>query len=70
MPTVAANDRDWDAFADLLAEDVIYEGPQTRERFVMRVITSVSTRRVSMETGICESFGSWVKDDTRQAGSI
>lgn len=29
---VAANDRDWDAFAALLAEDVIYEGPQTRER--------------------------------------
>ena len=28
----AANDRDWDAFADLLAEDVTYEGPQTRER--------------------------------------
>ena len=28
----AANARDWDAFARLLAEDVIYEGPQTRER--------------------------------------
>jgi ketosteroid isomerase-like protein len=28
----AANARDWDAFAQLLAEDVIYEGPQTRER--------------------------------------
>lgn len=28
----AANNRDWDAFADLLAEDVVYEGPQTRER--------------------------------------
>jgi hypothetical protein len=29
---IAANDRDWDAFALLLDEDVIYEGPQTRER--------------------------------------
>ena len=28
----AANDRDWNAFADLLAEDVVYEGPQTGER--------------------------------------
>jgi hypothetical protein len=28
----AANDRDWDAFADLLADDVVYEGPETRER--------------------------------------
>jgi hypothetical protein len=28
----AANARDWSAFGDLLAEDVVYEGPQTRER--------------------------------------
>ncbi len=28
----AANDRDWTAFGDLLSEDVVYEGPQTRER--------------------------------------
>jgi hypothetical protein len=28
----AANDRDWDAFKRLLADDVVYEGPQTRER--------------------------------------
>ena len=28
----AANARDWGAFGDLLAEDVVYEGPQTRER--------------------------------------
>ncbi len=28
----AANDRDWNAFGGLLAEDVVYEGPQTRER--------------------------------------
>ena len=28
----AANARDWDAFAQLLADDVVYEGPQTRER--------------------------------------
>ena len=28
----AANDRDWVAFGDLLVEDVVYEGPQTRER--------------------------------------
>jgi len=28
----AANDRDWVAFGELLAEDVVYEGPQTRER--------------------------------------
>lgn len=28
----AANQRNWDAFAKLLAEDVVYEGPQTRER--------------------------------------
>ena len=28
----AANDREWGDFADLLAEDVVYEGPQTRER--------------------------------------
>jgi ketosteroid isomerase-like protein len=28
----AANARDWDAFAALLAEDVVYELPQTRER--------------------------------------
>jgi ketosteroid isomerase-like protein len=28
----AANRRDWNAFRDLLADDVVYEGPQTRER--------------------------------------
>jgi predicted ester cyclase len=28
----AANDRNWSAFADLVSEDVVYEGPQTRER--------------------------------------
>lgn len=28
----AAEARDWAAFGDLLAEDVVYEGPQTRER--------------------------------------
>lgn len=28
----AANERDWDAFGDLLSDDVVYEGPQTRER--------------------------------------
>jgi ketosteroid isomerase-like protein len=28
----AAERRDWPAFADLLAEDVVYELPQTRER--------------------------------------
>jgi SnoaL-like domain len=28
----AANNRDWVAFGDLLAADVVYEGPQTRER--------------------------------------
>lgn len=28
----AANDRDWDAFGALLADDVVYDLPQTRER--------------------------------------
>jgi predicted ester cyclase len=28
----AAEARDWDTFAGLVAEDVLYEGPQTRER--------------------------------------
>lgn len=28
----AANDRDWESFGELLAEHVVYEGPQTRER--------------------------------------
>jgi hypothetical protein len=28
----AAEARDWPAFGGLLAEDVVYEGPQTRER--------------------------------------
>jgi hypothetical protein len=28
----AANNRDWTAFGELLSEDVLYEGPQTRER--------------------------------------
>lgn len=28
----AAEARDWDAFGALLADDVVYEGPQTRER--------------------------------------
>jgi ketosteroid isomerase-like protein len=28
----AAEARDWAGFAGLLAEDVVYEGPQTRER--------------------------------------
>jgi hypothetical protein len=28
----AANDRDWDTFARLVADDVVYEAPQTRER--------------------------------------
>ena len=28
----AAEARDWDAFAGLVADDVVYEGPQARER--------------------------------------
>jgi hypothetical protein len=28
----AANDRNWEAFAKLLADDMVYEGRQTRER--------------------------------------
>ena len=28
----AAEARDWDAFAALMADDVVYEAPQTRER--------------------------------------
>ena len=28
----AANARDWDAFGALLADDVLYRGPQTREQ--------------------------------------
>ena len=28
----AAEDRDWDRFGALLADDVVYEAPQTRER--------------------------------------
>jgi hypothetical protein len=28
----AAEARDWDAFGKLLADDVVYQGPQTRER--------------------------------------
>jgi hypothetical protein len=28
----AAEARDWEAFGALLADDVVYEGPQTRER--------------------------------------
>ena len=28
----AANARDWETFGSLLADDVMYEGPQTRER--------------------------------------
>jgi ketosteroid isomerase-like protein len=28
----AAESRDWDALADLVAEQVVYEAPQTRER--------------------------------------
>lgn len=28
----AAEARDWTAFGELLADDVVYEGPQTRER--------------------------------------
>ncbi|PAZ13874.1 hypothetical protein CLM62_20485 [Streptomyces sp. SA15] len=31
-----AQARDWDAFADTLAEDVVYTLPQTRERIVGR----------------------------------
>ncbi len=29
---IAANDRKWNAFAKLLADGMVYEGPQTRER--------------------------------------
>jgi len=29
---IAADHREWSAFANLLADDVVYEGPQTRER--------------------------------------
>ena len=28
----AANAREWEAFGELLSADVVYEGPQTRER--------------------------------------
>jgi hypothetical protein len=28
----AAEDRDWDAFSTLVADDVVYRGPQTREQ--------------------------------------
>ena len=31
-----ANARDWTAFANLLAEDLVYEVPQTRERVTGR----------------------------------
>lgn len=33
----AAEERDWEAFAALVAEDVVYEAPQTRERVRGRI---------------------------------
>jgi ketosteroid isomerase-like protein len=34
----AAEARDWDTFAGLLAEQVVYKGPQTRERVQGRAV--------------------------------
>jgi SnoaL-like domain len=41
----AAEARDWDAFVKLLAVDVVYQGPQTRERVRGRAALLGSTSR-------------------------
>ena len=48
----AANDRDWVAFGDLVAEDVVYEGPQSRERVRGRANYVRFNTRVSRVIGI------------------
>lgn len=56
----AANARDWDAFAALLADDVVYELPQTRERIRGR------DRYVQFNT---EYPGDWTAGLERVVGS-
>jgi hypothetical protein len=65
----AANNREWGAFERLLADDVVYEGPQTRERVAVRPTTSGSTSRASRAIGICGPFGSWARANSPLVGS-
>ena len=52
----AAEARDWDAFGALLAEDVIYRGPQTREqvrgRDAYRSAQNLSNGAMTSDRGI------------------
>ena len=43
----AAEAREWDAFGKLLADDVVYQGPQTRTRARPRRLCSVQRRGLS-----------------------
>jgi ketosteroid isomerase-like protein len=73
----AAEARDWDAFGKLLAEDVLYRGPQTREqvrgrdayiRFNDEGFTDDWHARVHQIVGEGTSAASWV-EFTRQEGT-
>ena len=66
---VAANDRDWAAFGDLLAEEVVYEGPRPASGSVVVPTMCDSTSKVSQVTGTWWSSGSLVRDCPRPAGS-
>lgn len=68
-----AEARDWAAFAELLAEDVVYELPQTRERITGKAAYlrfneeypgdwHVSLRRVVAEGDAATSWIKWESD--------
>ena len=65
----AAEARDWEAFGALLADDVIYQGPQTRSRSAAGTPTSGSTWKASPTTGTSPCSGSSAKASTQPAGS-
>jgi hypothetical protein len=65
----AAESRDWNTFADLITEQVVYEAPQTRERVRGRSAYVRFNVEGSPATGILRSRGSSGKAATGRAGS-
>src|ERR1700753_2627046 len=65
----AANTKDWAAFVALVADDLVYEAPQTRERVRGREAYYRFNAEAFPATGRPRCCGSWVKGSTRRAGS-
>jgi SnoaL-like domain len=65
----AAESRDWDTFAGLVAEQVVYDAPQFRERVRGRSAYVRFNVEGFPATGISTSSGSSGRAATRRAGS-